>query len=126
LDIYGKSMINQEIRNRFLQDELPVRLGGLAADLARIVSFSKNLKSASAVTSLLEESRYFIEWSAPNLLPDRVDDAARLVDIQRELTHWYLIWNQAQAVPAQREKFSEQAQTWSDEVLAMSGLLEKE
>jgi len=119
-------MISQEIRDRFFKDALPVRLGGLAADLARIVSFSKNPNSASTVSHLLEESRYFIEWSAPNLLPDRVDDAARLVDIQRDLTHWFRVWNRAQDDPAQREKLSEQAQTWSDEVLAMSGLLEQQ
>ena len=30
-----------EIRERYLQDSLPKRLGALAADLARVVSFAK-------------------------------------------------------------------------------------
>jgi hypothetical protein len=119
-------MINQEIRDRFLKDALPLRLGGLAADLARIASFLKNPKSDSTVANLLEESRYFIEWSTPALLPDRVEDAARLVEIQRELTHWRRVWNVAQHDPASRARFAEQARAWSDEILAMSGLLNQE
>ena len=119
-------MINQEIRDRFLKDALPIRLGGLAADLARIVSFSKNLKSASTVANLLEESRYFIEWSAPTLLPDRIDDAAHLVEIQRGLTYWCWVWHVAQKDPLERERLAAQAHAWSDQVLEMSGLLEQE
>ncbi|MBM3130513.1 MAG: hypothetical protein FJ009_18030 [Chloroflexi bacterium] len=115
-----------EIYERYMQDSLPVRLGGLAADLARIVSFSGNPQSAHVVASLLEESRAFVEWSAPDLLPDRVDDAARLVDIQRGLTRWYRIWNDAQNDPAQRARLAEQARAWSDEILQMSGLLDQE
>jgi len=118
-------MTSPEIRDRYMQDALPIRLGGLAADLARIVSFSKNPKSAPVVASLLDGSRYFIEWSAPDLLPDRVDDAARLVDIQRGLTRWYRIWHEAQNDPTASKQLAEQARAWSDEVLKMSGLLDQ-
>ncbi len=75
---------------------------------------------------MLEESLAFIEWSTPALLPDRVEDAARLVEIQRELTHWRRVWNVAQHDPASRARFVEQARAWSDEILAMSGLLDQE
>ncbi len=114
-------MIKPEIRERYLRDALPIRLGGLAADLARIVSFSGNPKSAPVVESQLEESRYFIEWVAPEL---PIDDAARLVEIQRALTHWRHIWAQAQKDPDERESLAKKARAWSDEVLAMSGLLD--
>ena len=116
----------REIQERYMQDGLPIRLGGLAADLARIVSFSKNPGSAPVVASLLDESLFFVEWSAPDLLPDRVEDAAALVDIQRGLTHWFWIWDQAQNDPTQRARLAEQAQVWSDLVLKMSGLLNAE
>lgn len=119
-------MKNREaIRERYMRDPLPTRLGGLAADLARIASTAR-IPAVAAVTSMLDESRAFIEWSAPDLLPDRVDDAANLVDIQRGLTHWLWIWDQAQHDPAARAQLAEQAQQWSDEVLAMSGLLNTE
>lgn len=116
----------QEIQERYMEDGLPIRLGGLAADLARVVSFSKNPGSAPVVASLLDESMYFVEWSAPDLLPGRLDEAAQLVDIQRGLAHWYLNWDEAQHDPAQRAQLAEQAQAWSDQVLKMSGLLDQE
>ena len=119
-------MISREVQERYMADSLNIRLGGLAADLARIVSFSRNIKAIKSVEGLLNESVYFIEWSAPDLLPNRLDDAVRLVDIQRGLTHWRWIWNQACNDPNQRAKLCEQAQQWSDEVLAMSGLLKQE
>ncbi|MBI5304958.1 MAG: hypothetical protein HY868_22695 [Chloroflexi bacterium] len=81
-------MIGSHIHERYMQDELPTRLGGLAADLARIVSFSRNPKSAPVVSSLFEESRFFVEWSVPDLIANdaRVEDAEKLVNIQRGLT----------------------------------------
>ncbi len=118
-------MIPATRRYSYLNQDIPTRLGGLAADLARIVSASK-IPAVAAVESLLEESRAFIEWSAPDLLPDRVEDAARLVDIQRGLTDWQHTWTKVQNDSEERKKLAEQAQAWSDEVLAMSGLLEQE
>jgi hypothetical protein len=35
-------------------------------------------------------------------------------------------WHPAQADPPERKKLAEQTQVWSDEILAMSGLLEAE
>jgi hypothetical protein len=113
-------MIKSEIRERYLQDTLPIRLGGIAADLARVVSFSDSPRTARIVETMLEESRYFIEWTAPEL---SIDNAARLVEIQRELTRWRWMWAEAQNDPEARRQLAEQAQAWSDEILAMSGLL---
>ncbi len=118
-------MITPEIRERYLQQELPLRLESIAADLARIVSFA-GFNDDKAVAGLMEENRAFIEWGAPDLLPNRVEDAARPVDIHRGLTHWYWSWNQVQTDAAQRQKLREQAQGWSDKVLKMSGSLERE
>ncbi|TXT23563.1 MAG: hypothetical protein FD131_5196 [Rhodocyclaceae bacterium] len=55
-------MVSEPVRQRFLRDPLPIRLGGLAADLARIASFSENPANRHAVASLLEEGKYFAEW----------------------------------------------------------------
>jgi|GEM_PF-2730767 len=51
-------MINPEIRTRYLQDTLPIRLGGIAANLARLASFSANPQSVIAIENLLVESRW--------------------------------------------------------------------
>lgn len=57
-------------RTRYLRDAVPVRLGGLAADLARIGSTSVNPANSRVVEVLLEEARRFIEWTAEELDPD--------------------------------------------------------
>jgi len=118
-------MISDLKHQRYLRLDTPTRFGALAADLARVTSASM-IPAVDAVNDLLQESRYFSEWSAPDLLPDRVDDAARLLDIQRGLTFWYHRWNQIVNDANEREKLSAQAQQWSDEVLKMSGLLDQE
>ena len=108
------------IRERFLKDPLPVRLGGLAADLRRISSSSRRSGGAEHVAAMLEESQYFIEWVAAELEPD---DAAELVEIQIMLALWKRSWFEAQRQPAQRSLLTIQAKRWSDRVLQMSGLI---
>jgi hypothetical protein len=107
----------------FLRQTFPLRLGGLAADLARVASFAE-IRDDAAIESLLEESTAFIEWCAPDLVNEQIDQAARLVDIQRGLATWQRLWQKSQH-ESERRKLIEQAQNWSDEVLKMSGLLEE-
>ncbi len=112
-------MIQTSIRERYTVQPLATRLGNLAADLARIGSIA-TIPIADAVQSLLEESKAFIEWSAPDCRPE---DAARLVEIQLRLADWHYRWPQAQNDPVECEGLAKQAQVWSDEILGMSGLL---
>jgi hypothetical protein len=118
-------MIPQTRRERYSNQPVPTRLGGLAADIARIASIAE-IPSVAAVASLLDESSAFIEWSAPDLLPDRVDDAAHLVEIQRGLAYWRFVWHQLHNDPTKRKQLAAQARAWSDEILQMSGLLDQE
>jgi hypothetical protein len=109
----------ERIHNRFMRDPIPVRLAGLAADLARISSSARRTTGAAQVNEMIEESRYFIEWTAGEI---PVDQAAELVDIQLMLTVWKTAWSEAQASQAQRTLLSLQAKKWSDQVLGYSGL----
>ena len=108
------------IRERYLRDELPIRLGGLAANLARIKSFSSNMANCDVVEGLLEESKFFIEWTVADA---EVNTAAELVEIQIQLARWQHAWASIWADFAQRMKVAEQSRVWSDRVLDMSGLL---
>jgi hypothetical protein len=117
-------MISVARHESYLRQTFPIRLGSLAADLARVASFAE-INDVTAVESLLEESTAFIEWCAPGLVNEKIDDATRLVDIQRGLATWQLLWRKAQN-ESDQEKLLRQARAWSDEVLAMSGLLEQE
>lgn len=113
-------MIDKERkRERYLRDPLPVRLAGLAANFARIASSARHATGAEAVDTMLEESRYYIEWTAAEA---EIEVAAELVDIQRLLTAWRNAWPEAQHSPSQRILLSIQAKKWSDQVLGFSGL----
>ena len=67
------------IRRRYLRDDLTVRLGGLAANLSRIKSFASHDTNREAVESLIDESKYFIGWTAAEA---EVSTAAELVELQ--------------------------------------------
>jgi len=108
------------IRERYLTDEIPVRLGGLAANLSRIKSFVNNEKNKSLVESLIEESKHFIEWTARET---EIDTAAKLVELQVELALWQIKLNQIWPDANQRKQISEKSNAWSQQVLMASGLL---
>lgn len=111
------------IRERYLRDPLPIRLGGLAANLARVKSFADHPQHGAAIESLLDESKYFIEWAAPEA---DVETQAALVSLQVQLALWQLNWPTIWPDPARRAAVANQAQAWSDQVLEMSGLLSEE
>ncbi len=113
-------MIPVSRRARYLRQTIPMRLGSVAADLARIASFAE-IPANAAVESLMDESKAFIEWTAADL----EIDAARLIEIQRGLARWHFVWLQAQNDANERRKLADQAQAWSDEILGMSGLLNR-
>jgi hypothetical protein len=110
----------ETIRERYLQDDVPTRLGGLEADLSRIKSFSSHDANLEAVESLLGESTYFIEWTAAET---EIDTAAELVELQIQLARWKHNWPAIWASAIQRHQVAEQASQWSRRVLELSGLL---
>ncbi len=109
------------IRKRYLSDPLPVRLGGVAANLARISSFSKHPANRQVVHSMLTESKYFIEWTAAEA---EISVAAELVELQVQMACWQWDWRKIWADPLQRNEVARKARIWSDRVLEISGLNE--
>ena len=110
------------IRERYLSDDLPIRLGGLAANLSRIKSFVSHDANREAVESLIEESKFFIEWTATAA---DIDVAAELVEWQIQLARWHRNWSAIWDDPELRREVAEQSSTWSKRLLALSGLLSK-
>ena len=108
------------LRERYLRDGLPVRLGGVAANLARITALSGYVTSRGVVESLLDESRFLIEWTAGDA---GIDTAAELVELQVQLARWQYNLGRLWTSAAQRGAMAEQAHAWSERVLEMSGLL---
>ena len=108
------------IRERYLRDDLPVRLGGLAANLSRIKSFASNENNKALVESLIDESKHFIEWTAHEA---EIETAAKLVELQIELARLQFILDKVWPDTDQRRQISEKSNAWSKQVLTASGLL---
>ncbi|WP_414755633.1 hypothetical protein [Anabaena sp. CCY 9910] len=110
-------------QERFLQYNIPTRLGHLAANLARIKSFCDHVTPQDAVASLLKESLYFIEWTVPNMVQTDVDQAAELVELGRTLTRWLFSWDKIRTDSTALTQVQTEVSLWSERVLDMSGLL---
>lgn len=108
------------LKERYLRDRLPVRLGNLASNLARIKSRISNEANYALVDGLLRESKFFIEWTAGDA---DVEVAAQLVELQVQLARWQSRLGRVWADGDERRKISEASGVWSERVLGWSGLL---
>ena len=111
---------SEKLRERFLRDLLPRRLGGLAATLGRISSSARNSTNPNHVDNLLDEAKHFIECTAAETIPET---AAELVQMQTMITLWQRAWTEASQSPQQRLLLSVQAKDWSDKAVDFSGLV---
>jgi hypothetical protein len=109
----------EKLRERFLRDPLPRRLGGLAATLGRISSSARESSDPTSVARLLEEAKYLIEWTAADTEPEVAEE---LVSIQRQVNLWLRAWEKTNQLREQRTLLSIHAKYWSDRALDFSGL----
>lgn len=109
-------MLPERVRQRFLQDPLALRLGGLAADLARLADCVEDPRDQAALLSLFEEGKWFAEWAAPHA---PLDVQATLADVQIFLARWHRRWLTGSTDTAMQAE----AKSWSDRLLQLSGLL---
>lgn len=108
-------MKNRErLRQRYLQDLLPVRLAGLAVSLGRVASSARRVTGGAATAAMLEECQYLIEWTAAEA---PVELAGDLVDVQVMLALWRRAWPEVQHSPLQRSILAVQAKQWGDQIL---------
>lgn len=109
----------EKLRERFMRDPFPGRLGGLAATLGRISSSARQSTDAAQVLDLLDEAKHLIEWTAGEADPETT---AELVGMQRLIALWERAWAEPGITPAQRTLLATQAKQWSDQALELSGL----
>jgi hypothetical protein len=110
------------IRERYMRDSVPIRLGGLAANLARIRSFAAEDANREVVEGLVDESKFFIEWTAPEV---ELGAAADLVKLQIKLARWQRSWGSIWDDPAERRKVAEESDAWAQRILQLSGLSDR-
>jgi hypothetical protein len=75
------------------------------------------------VESLLNESKYFIEWTASEADSEL---AAELVELQLQLARWQHNWVRIWPDREQRQEVVQQSTAWSKRLLERSGLLAQE
>ncbi|MDZ8068538.1 MAG: hypothetical protein RMY64_23390 [Nostoc sp. DedQUE08] len=108
-----------EKQAQFQGENTSHRLGHIASNLARLRTFC-NSAYKEAVESVIDETICFIEWTAAEIEPEYAEE---LVNIEVQLARWRLTFNSIWSEESERKNMSEQASTWSERVLNMSGLL---
>jgi hypothetical protein len=102
-----------------MRDPISVRLGGLAANLSRVYSFSSNPKHHEAVSNILNESRYFIEWTATET---DLEVQHELVELQLKMSIWIHSWDKVWNDPLLRSQMAKESSDWSDSILKFAGM----
>ena len=110
----------ESLRSRYLRDPIPTRLGGLAANLARVASFSKHGGHQTAVSATIHESKWFIEWTATEL---STEETAELVRLQSQLARWEIQSKDNWDDESWRRDLMNDSRRWSERLISMSGLL---
>lgn len=111
----------EAIRTRYLQQDSAHRIGGLSANLARVASFSDNSNNFKAVETTIEESKFLIEWIAPDLT---LEIQAKLAELQIQLSLWHLKFPEICKNPGSLKNLITKSSAWSKELLKLSGLVE--
>src|SRR5262245_44765775 len=109
-----------EIKERYLRDSVAIRLGGLAANLARVKSFSRNSQNQEAVFNLFEESKHFIEWTAIETEPETT---IVLIELQLQIAIWQRQWQKIWNNEEIRNSVAQISADWSKRILEKSGLI---
>ena len=110
----------EDIKTRFLKEPFNARLGHLASDLVHIASFLEYPKDIKAANDVLEESKFFIEWTAPGA---PFDVQSFLSEIQPQLSLWHLKLQQQKGNLKDIGEVKRLTRRWSDRLLEISGLV---
>jgi hypothetical protein len=102
----------EEIKERFLKNNVATRLGCIAADLARLNSFSRMPNNQRAINDLIQESKFFIEWTAP----------AVPAALQKDLLSLQLKLALCSDSPS-KKKITAMSNEWSKKILKSSSLI---
>lgn len=111
-----------ERKERYMRDSFSKRLGGIAANLARVRSFSKNVENENAVFELFEESKHFIEWTAGEA---EIATTVEMIELQLQIAMWQCNWSKHWKDETSRDEIGLKSVDWSQRMLERSGLLEQ-
>ena len=104
----------KKMRNRFIRDESPIRMGNLASNLLRLSKWVQTGHDDEAIVDLMRQIAWLMEWSGDLA-------SAELADMQREICRWRRVWPVEQG----RRILALRASQMSNRILESSGLLEQ-
>jgi hypothetical protein len=108
-------------QKNFTQDDVTTRLRRLATHLSQIQFLWTQGSSEDLILVLVDESRYFIEWTVPDMVKaDDIDRACELVDLVRLLTRWLFHWDNIWTDAEQKQSASVEISYWLQRVLEIS------
>jgi hypothetical protein len=110
-------------KERYLRDPLPVRLGNLASNLARIKSIATQPNLGEAAKRVIRESKHFVEWAGTDA---ELQVQIELVELQRQLARWQFKWHEISNDLDKLNSVAELAGFWSEKILDRSGLLDSQ
>ncbi|MGB2705272.1 MAG: hypothetical protein WBC74_00195 [Candidatus Omnitrophota bacterium] len=88
--------------------------------MAKISTFLENLKNRKAAEDILEESKFFIEWTAQEA---SLEVQAVLSEIQLKLALWQRHLAQKRENVREIEEVKNATKAWSNNLLEISGIL---
>lgn len=108
------------IRERYLKEPFNRRLGHLASDLLRVSTFLENPAAVAAVSDIIEEAKYFMEWAAHDA---PTDIQAILSEMQSRLALYQLRLMRKKEESSNIEDLRKTSKSWSFKLIEISGLL---
>ena len=114
-------MIDEKtLKERYLRDAVPARLGNLASSIKRLGYFIGKKKYGTTVQNLLLECRLFSEWAAPDA---EFETHTALASLQLDLKNWQDYFLTAKEADDWRAEINAACEQWSNRILELSGLL---
>ncbi|NUM56110.1 MAG: hypothetical protein HUU46_20915 [Candidatus Hydrogenedentes bacterium] len=107
-----------------MRDNLSVRIGGIAANLSRIYSFSQDIGSCEEVLDLINETIHFVNWT---MIDPTIECSTShvLADLAALLETWKRTCQSNWVDDTERLVISSAAQEWAQRILQCSGLLNR-
>jgi hypothetical protein len=114
-------MIDEKaLKERYLRDGVPTRLGNLASSIKRLGYLVGKKKHDATVHQLFQECRFFSEWTAPDASGET---QVGLAALQRDLDGWQKQFQNADGDELWRGEINAACERWSNRLLDLSGLL---
>ncbi len=108
------------LKELYLRDAIPIRLGNLASSIKRLGFLIHSKKPEQTIYQLFQECRLFSTWTAPDA---GFETRAELEALQRDFDAWQNSFQAANGNEQWRAEIAGACEHWANRILELSGLL---